>query len=249
MTAFNIVVWSWIGLGAITFFSLIFTGVRAPYGRHSNARWGKTVDNHWGWFWMELPALLVFPILVLLGPTEKTLLTWILLFLWVGHYVYRVLIFPFQIRTKGKRIPLVIVWSALFFNAMNGFVNGYYLGFVESAGADWLRWNVVLGLVLFFAGMYINRRTDAYLISLRAQQEGYQIPRGWLFEKISCPNHFGEIVEWTGFALAAWSLPAFSFALWTLANLVPRALNHHTWYQEYFPDYPKARKAVLPYLW
>jgi steroid 5-alpha reductase family enzyme len=30
---------------------------------------------------------------------------------------------------------------------------------------------------------------------------------------ISCPNHFGEIIEWIGFAVIAWNLPALSFAV------------------------------------
>jgi 3-oxo-5-alpha-steroid 4-dehydrogenase 1 len=84
---------------------------------------------------------------------------------------------------------------------------------------------------------------------LRKKQEGYQIPRRWLFKYISCPNHFGEIIEWVGFAVVAWSVPAVTFAVWTFCNLVPRALNHHEWYQENFEDYPKNRKAVLPKVW
>ena len=39
-----------------------------------------------------------------------------------------------------------------------------------------------------------------------------------------------------------------SFAIYTLANLLPRALSHHQWYLEKFDDYPKERKAFLPYL-
>jgi 3-oxo-5-alpha-steroid 4-dehydrogenase 1 len=97
--------------------------------------------------------------------------------------------------------------------------------------------------------MFINIGTDNRLIALRKNGSGYQIPRGWLFEYISCPNHFGEVIEWTGFAIVAWNLPALSFAVWTVSNLVPRALNHHEWYKEKFDDYPKERKAVLPYLW
>jgi hypothetical protein len=69
-----------------------------------------------------------------------------------------------------------------------------------------------------------------------------------LFEWISCPNLFGEIVEWFGFALMCWSLPALSFAIWTAANLIPRALSHHAWYRGHFPDYPQARRAVIPFV-
>ena len=97
--------------------------------------------------------------------------------------------------------------------------------------------------------MYINHGTDTRLIAIRKEKEGYQIPQGWLFRWISCPNHFGEIVEWTGFALIAWSVPALTFAIWTFCNLAPRALNHHAWYHENFKEYPKNRKAFIPWGW
>jgi hypothetical protein len=35
--------------------------------------------------------------------------------------------------------------------------------------------------------------------------------------------------------------------LWTFANLVPRAIDHHRWYKRRFDDYPPDRKAVFPY--
>jgi len=104
-------------------------------------------------------------------------------------------------------------------------------------------------VLIFVAGAFINQRADHLLIHLRKPGEtGYKVPRGFLFDYISCPNHFGEIVEWIGFAIMTWSLPGLSFAIWTAANLIPRALNHHEWYQETFDDYPKGRKAVIPSL-
>ena len=97
--------------------------------------------------------------------------------------------------------------------------------------------------------MIINVSSDEKLIHLRKKStSGYQIPRGGLFEKISCPNFFGEIVEWAGFAIICWSLPALSFFVWTFCNLVPRALAHHKWYRSNFSDYPPGRKAVFPFI-
>ena len=97
--------------------------------------------------------------------------------------------------------------------------------------------------------MYINHRSDTILINLRKPGEtGYKIPKGFLFNKISCPNHFGEIVEWIGFAILSWSLPGLVFVIWTMANLVPRSLNHHKWYKDNFREYPKDRKAVIPFV-
>jgi protein-S-isoprenylcysteine O-methyltransferase Ste14 len=65
---------------------------------------------------------------------------------------------------------------------------------------------------------------------------------------VSCPNYFGEMIEWTGWAIATLSWPGLVFALWTAANLVPRALKHHAWYHAKFVDYPPARKAIIPFM-
>jgi len=34
------------------------------------------------------------------------------------------------------------------------------------------------------------------------------------------------MVEWTGWAIATWSLAGASFAFWTAANLIPRTVWH-----------------------
>ena len=239
---------AWIGVAIVTFLSLLISKIRAPYGRHANRNWGPLMANHWGWFWMELPALILVPALAVMGPRPKGRLSWMLVVVWVVHYVHRTLVFPFCLRTKGKLMPLTIVASAVFFNAVNGFFNGYWLGYLAPPDRP-LDIFVIVGMTLFFTGMYVNMSTDHRLIALRQKQDGYHIPHGWLFEYVSCPNHLGEIMEWTGFAVAAASLPAGTFALWTMANLVPRALNHHAWYQETFKDYPRNRKAFVPGIW
>jgi len=58
----------------------------------------------------------------------------------------------------------------------------------------------------------------------------------------------GELIEWAGFAILCWNLPALTFFIWTAANLVPRALAHHKWYHNMFADYPAERKIIVPYL-
>ena len=50
-----------------------------------------------------------------------------------------------------------------------------------------------------------------------------------MFEFVSGANFFGEIVEWSGFAVASWSFPALAFALFTALNIGPRAVQHHRW--------------------
>ena len=237
----------WILFGALTFLYLIFSKTAAPYGRHQNSKWGWSVDNNWGWFWMELPALLVMPAIVIIGNIQLDIYVLFILFLWCLHYLYRSVIFPFRLKTKGKKIPIVIVFSAFVFNLINGFFVGYELGFISGNEFD-LTPNFIIGSVVFAIGMYINRSSDNKLISLRSESTGYQIPRGGMFKYVSCPNLFGEIIEWFGFAIILWNLSALSFALWTAYNLIPRALNHHQWYKNNFSNYPSDRKAVFPFL-
>lgn len=149
-------------------------------------------------------------------------------------------------------MPVVIMLSAIFFNLMNAGLNGYWLGFsAPPYPADWMTDpRFIIGAIIFVAGFGINQAADKKLISLRKDgTKGYFIPNGGLFNYISCPNFFGEIIEWSGFAIMAWNLPALSFAVWTAANLIPRALDHHKWYKSYFKEeYPENRKAVVPFL-
>ena len=95
----------------------------------------------------------------------------------------------------------------------------------------------------------MNWWADGRLIGLRKENgTDYAIPYGGMFRYVSCPNYLGEMMEWGGFALMAWNLPALAFFVWTVSNLLPRALNHHAWYRKMFPDYPGERKAVIPFL-
>ena len=237
----------WIIVAVLVF--LLLLKITAPYGRHTTHNWGPLISNKWGWLIMELPVLVMIGLFVVPALNNFAVASLIMIGLFSFHYFNRIFIFPFRIQTKGKKMPLVIMLSAIFFNIINGFSFGYYfVHFAEYENAWLTEWRFIAGIIIFFAGMYINWKADNKLIHLRAPGEtGYKIPRGWLFEKISCPNLFGELIEWLGFALLCWNLPALTFFIWTTANLVPRAFAHHKWYQEKFPDYPPGRKAIIPF--
>ena len=172
--------------------------------------------------------------------------------MWMAHYMQRAFVYPCLQRGSGKRISLLVVVLGCVFNIVNGYLNGRYL-FEFSGGypVEWMkRWRFLLGGGLFVLGYIVNRRADKILRGLRAPGEsGYQIPRGGLFRWVSWPKYLGEIVIWLGWAIATWSLPGLAFAVWTIANLAPRARSHHRWYQAQFPDYPAQRKALLPGVW
>jgi protein-S-isoprenylcysteine O-methyltransferase Ste14 len=140
----------------------------------------------------------------------------------------------------------------LFFNTVNAYLNGRYI-FTFSSGYSnsWLLdTRFVVGVLLFVLGFIMNRQADNTLRQLRQPGEsGYKIPYGDFYRWISCPNYFGEILIWVGWAVATWSLAGLAFAAWTAANLAPRARSNHAWYRKQFADYPASRKALIPKLW
>lgn len=229
--------------------TLVLLKVDAPYGRHQRKGWGPTIPTRLGWIVMEAPASLLFFWFFFQGPNAGALVPLILLFMWQLHYVHRAFIYPFQIKAKpGAREPLLVILMGSLYCGINGYLNGAFVStFGDHLTHEWLADpRFVLGVLLFIAGYYINKKSDAMLRALRASSRDYQIPRGFLFNRISMPNYFGEILTWSGFALACWSLAGLSFVLFTMANLVPRALTHHRWYQTRFADYPQERKAIFP---
>ena len=187
-------------------FSLFF--ITVPYGRHTQSRnWGPLVDNRVGWIIMELPALLTMPIVFLMGDAEKTTFLWLMFAAWIFHYFNRVVIFPFRTKTTGKKMPLSVALFGVIFNVTNGVFLGYYLVFLsEGQFRDeyFLDPRFFIGLFIFASGIWINWRSDRILFNLRKPGEtGYKIPFGGWYRWISCPNYFGEIVEWAGFAPAS----------------------------------------------
>ena len=76
----------------------------------------------------------------------------------------------------------------------------------------------------------------------------YYIPEGGLYNYISSPNYFGEIIEWTGWAIATWSMPGLLFALGAVGCIGVRSIHTHKWYKNSFKDYPKDRKALIPFI-
>ncbi|XP_064821362.1 3-oxo-5-alpha-steroid 4-dehydrogenase 2-like [Oncorhynchus masou masou] len=240
--------WGFI-VGAVAYL-LQQTRTQTPYGRYvtSDGTPGRTCPAKLAWFLQELPSFLVPMLLLLSTDTQPSLGKDLLLWTFCLHYFQRT--FIYSLLTKGRPSPLYIVFSALVFCSVNGFLQGHYMLHCAKYDDTW-QTDIRLGtgLLMFFLGMAINIHSDHILLNLRKPGEVvYKIPKGGMFEYVSGANFFGEILEWCGYALATWSLTTFSFALFTMCSIGPRAYHHHRYYQEKFEDYPRSRKAVIPFI-
>ncbi|OZC12168.1 3-oxo-5-alpha-steroid 4-dehydrogenase [Onchocerca flexuosa] len=236
--------------GIIVFLILTF-GFEAPYGRYFQKSHPSIplISAKWAWFIQEIPSFCIPLHYLITGFIDLPLINTFILILFILHYINRALIYPFLIKGDTKTPVHILLLSLLFCT-----VNGYMQGIWHSHNAVYNRSlkDIVfcfVGTLIFLSGMMINITSDSILRNLRKDGEsGYKIPYGGLFKYISGANFFGECVEWTGYALLAQTLPAFAFAFFTLCNLAPRAYHHHRWYQEKFDNYPKDRKAFIPFV-
>ncbi len=153
----NLICIIWAAIGIASFMLLQF--VTAPYGRHVKKGWGPEISNKFGWIIMEAPSF--FIILYFYVSSNQSAYASILSILWLVHYLNRTFIYPFRIRTKGKKMPVIIVGSAIFFNCINAGLNGYFLAHFESYDPNsFYEWNFILGLVLFMSGFVINQKNE-----------------------------------------------------------------------------------------
>ncbi|GJP41564.1 hypothetical protein CLOM_g1224 [Closterium sp. NIES-68] len=247
--------------------------ISAPYGRHVRPGWGPLIPARLAWIIMESPALWLSAMAFSWGwngchvadrtagkETEMSGLgssggesraAPVIMAFYLVHYVHRVVIYPLRMRAEGKTMPVLVMLLALCYNLHNGFMQGYQVGAIGKYPLSWLfSTQFLIGSSLFLLGFITNIAADSALLALRksSKDTGYQIPRGPLFHLVSCPNYSGELLEWLGWAILTWSWAGFAFFVFACANLMPRAVSHHKWYLQKFEDYPKQRKAVVPFL-
>ncbi len=249
-SAFEAALLAYFALVPLSFVALLV--LKAPYGRHRRRGWGPQLDTRLSWILWESPSVFAFALFFFLGSRAMQGLPLLFFVLWQAHYLQRTFIYPLRMRAgAGHRTPLLILGLGAGHNLLASYLNASWLSeHGPGYAGEWVTDpRFLAGLALFAAGYAINRHSDALLRRLRRPGEGgYGIPRGGLFRWVSCPNYLGEILLWSGWALATWSPAGLAFALYTAANLVPRALAHHLWYLREFPDYPRGRSAVIPFL-
>lgn len=243
---------------ALLVFAASFVGTAAYGGRFGlkGKKQGLKLGSRMGWIIMELPGLLVFPVIYFMGPNAYEVVPLFFLAIWMMHYSNRALITPMLMRVQPGTAAsfsfnvIVAGWITLF---LHGYFNAAYLTeYGDQYTQDWFSDpRFFLGLLIYATGFVLNIYSDYILRNLRSKtpdsnEPRYKIPYGGAFRWVTCPQYLGEILSFTGFAIMTWNLGAVFVLAMTAGNLIPRALYTHRWFRKNFEDYPTERKAIFP---
>ena len=246
-------------MAVIVFIALFY--FKAGYGYLSTSNWGPKISNRTAWILMEAPAfifMLYYTVRFALSGIDtgnsKTVL-YIMAGMYLFHYFQRSFIFPLMMRGKST-MPIAIMLMGLVFNTLNAYLIGGWLYGEAPAGmygTEWL-WSpqFIIGTLVFLTGMAINMHSDHVIRNLRKHGDTkHYIPRKGFYKYVTSANYFGELTEWTGFAILTWSPAGLLFAVWTFANLGPRAKSLTEKYEKEFgEEYKKLnKKHLIPFIW
>lgn len=248
---FNAFLWIMSGIAVVVFIALYF--VKAGYGMFRDNRWGLAINNKVAWVLMEAPVFIVMCILWWNSARRFEMVPLICFLLFQLHYFQRSFVFPFLMKGKS-RMPIVIMLMGITFNVLNGFMQGEWLFYLSPEGLYSTAWlttpQFIIGVALFFIGMAINLHSDNVIRHLRKPGDTrHYLPAKGMYRYVTSANYFGEIVEWTGFAILTWSAAGVVFVWWTFANLVPRANAIYHRYQVEFGDAMGNRKRIFPFIY
>ncbi len=240
-------------IAVIVFVALYF--VTAGYGVFYNKKWGFAIPNKIGWILMESPVFIAMILLCVLSERDTNLVCLIFLILFEIHYFHRSFIFPFLIRGKSV-MPLSVILMGMVFNTLNALMQGGWIFYVSPVNMYEISWlttpQFIIGTIIFFTGMIVNIHSDHIIRHLRKPGDtNHYLPKKGMFRYVTSANYFGEFVEWLGFAILTWSLAGAVFALWTFANLAPRAAKIYDNYKKEFGNEldTKKVKRILPFIY
>lgn len=237
-------------LALITFFVQLCRP--APYGKHADGSGRFPVPTRVAFIISEvLPGVIIFTLTYFLaGQFFDQAPNIVLYCLFTIHYIHRGIIHPVVSRYSHAKVTLWIPLSTTLANILYHYTNAEFIGSAQYCSGYLYDPRFVVGLVLFVIGFILNRAADIQLLLLRKSRKDkdYVIPKGPLFYFISCPNYFGEGLQWFGWAVMTWSLAGVVWWLFSEATFVPRARHNHKWYRNQFLDYPSFRKALIPFI-
>ncbi len=238
---FNIVFHAACGLLALSMGLMDYYGLFVL--QYSKFRPQGGIHPRLGMFIIYFPAVIVglafgMPYLGHISPLQAVVLAMPVL-----HFLKRTLETLFLHKYSGPIGLFSVVMISMFYSLISGgiaYFNG--LAFVQ---LDAL---FVFGVILFLVGEASNFLHHFILAKLRGQTRDYFVPSGGWFRYVACPHYLFEIIAWIGVFLASRHLFTLIAVFGMSGYLLARSLKTLEWYRGRFADFPKERKALIPFI-
>ena len=225
--------------------------VKAGYGYLYNPKYGFPLPNKLAWVLMEAPVFITMWILWYLSGASFTAVTLVLFSIIQIHYFQRSFIFPLLMRGKSK-MPLGLVAMGMLFNTLNACMQGGWIFYYGNYEGWMSKPYIYIGAAVWLFGFITNLHSDYTIRHLRKPGDTkHYIPRKGFYRYVTSANYFGELTEWIGYAILTWSPAGLLFAIWTFANLGPRAKSLTEKYEKEFgEEYTRLnKKHIIPFIW
>lgn len=174
---------------------------------------------------------------------------------WSFHYIKRILETIFVHRFSHATMPIMNLFKNCSYYWGFAFYVGYFTNHPLYTPALYGNAQIYLGLAGFILSELGNLSIHVALRNLRPPgTKERRIPKATanpftiLFQLVSCPNYTYEVGAWLSFTLMTQSVPALLFTLAGGFQMLIWALGKHRNYRREFPDYPRGRKAMIPFL-
>lgn len=174
---------------------------------------------------------------------------------WTFHYAKRLLETIFVHRFSHSTMPILNLFKNCTYYWGFAFFVGYFVNHPLYTRPYFGNAQIGAGLVLFVLSELGNLSIHLALRDLRPP--GTKVrkipfptsnPFTQLFRFVSCPNYSYEFYAWAGFTLMTQCLPAAMFTGAGFFQMTMWALGKHRNYKKEFADYPRGRKAIIPFL-
>ncbi|XP_006823415.1 very-long-chain enoyl-CoA reductase-like [Saccoglossus kowalevskii] len=179
-----------------------------------------------------------------------------------GHFAKRILEVLFVHRYNHIMPALELLGGVIYYTVFSIGIAASLRVYISDQNVDFKL--LSLGACIFIVGEIGNGVSHYQLRLLRdprlqrkdddTNARNRPIPVGWIFEYVSCPHYFFEIVSWLGFFVAVGTIPVLVFLIATTVIVSSKALKYHGEYKEFFNGtmgrkmYPPKRKAIIPFI-
>ncbi|KAI8050546.1 3-oxo-5-alpha-steroid 4-dehydrogenase-domain-containing protein [Syncephalis plumigaleata] len=172
----------------------------------------------------------------------------------MGHYIKRELESVFVHRFSNGTMPLRNIFKNSFhYHILGGLLIAYGIygpglavGTASATISPTWYWSCIAVFILAELG---NLSAHITLRNLRPPGTRIRrIPYGFGFGLVSCPNYTFELIAWAAFALFTSSWAAWFFFVVSFGQIYLWAVKKHKAYRREFPDYPRNRKALIPFI-